>query len=191
MPRRGLGLEKMWPVSPWKSFRRGHRSPTTCSDPEQVHTLDQIENPRLQRLILKLRPYQLQATWRKGTDNAFADALSRYPVQQPSPDDELGQDPSVSGLSIRACLRDDSSNLRMHTLQEAALADPDYQLLRQTVLNGFPACKTALPHPLRPYWNGREHLSVDNSLVLRGERLVIPRSLRRPVLRGLHAAHQG
>ena len=155
------------------------------------YTLDQIENPRLQRLILKLRPYQLQATWRKGTDNAFADALSRYPVQQPSPDDELGQDPSVSGLSIRACLRDDSSNLRMHTLQEAALADPDYQLLRQTVLNGFPACKTALPHPLRPYWNGREHLLVDNGLVLRGERLVIPRSLRRSVLRDLHAAHQG
>ena len=79
----------------------------------------------------------------------------------------------------------------MHTLQEAALADPDYQLLRQTVLNGFPACKTALPHPLRPYWNGREHLSVDNGLVLRGERLVIRRSLRRSVLRGLHAPHQG
>eukprot|EP00117_Sycon_ciliatum_P026244 scpid18053/ scgid21591/ Retrovirus-related Pol polyprotein from transposon opus; Protease; Reverse transcriptase; Endonuclease len=40
------------------------------------YSLDQIENPRLQRLTLKLRPYQFVAKWRKGTDNAFADALS-------------------------------------------------------------------------------------------------------------------
>ena len=38
------------------------------------YSLDQIENPRLQRLVLKLRPFQLHATWCKGTDNPFADA---------------------------------------------------------------------------------------------------------------------
>ena len=66
------------------------------------YSLDQIENPRLQRLVLKLRPYQLHATWRKGTDNAFADALSRYPVREPTPEDEHGHDPAASNLSIRA-----------------------------------------------------------------------------------------
>ena len=155
------------------------------------YSLDQIENPRLQRLVLKLRPYQLHATWRKGTDNAFADALSRYPVREPTPEDEHGQDPAVSNLSIRACLRDESTSLRMHKLHEAALADTTYQQLVQIVLTGFPASKHALPPDLRAFWNGREHLSVDNGLVMRGERLVVPRSLRHSVLQDLHAAHQG
>ena len=148
-----------------------------------------VEKPRLQRLVLKLRPYQLHATWRKGTGNAFADALSRYPVQEPTPEDKHGQDPAVSNLSIRACLRDESNSLRMHKLHEAALANTMY--LVQTVLTGFPASKHTLPPDLRAFWNGREHLSVDNGLIMRGERLVVPRSLRHSVLQDLHAAHQG
>jgi len=159
------------------------------------YSLDQIENPRLQRLVLKLRPYQLHALWRKGSDNAFADALSRHPVQSPTSADEHGEDPFLSNPSVRACLRDNHekpiSDLRLHKLLTAAKNDPEYQLLLNTIQHGFPLSKADLPPSLSPYWNGREHLSFDNGLALKGERIVVPFSLRRSVLQDLHAAHQG
>ena len=82
------------------------------------------------------------------------------------PEDEHGQDPTVSNLSIRACLRHKSTSLRMHKLHEAAYADKTYQQLVQIVLTGFPASEHSLPPDLRAFWNGREHLSVDNGLVI-------------------------
>ena len=44
------------------------------------YSLDQVENPRLQRLSLKSRVYQFQTCWKKGSQNAVADALSRATV---------------------------------------------------------------------------------------------------------------
>ncbi|XP_065178538.1 uncharacterized protein K02A2.6-like [Sycon ciliatum] len=154
-----------------------------------TYYLDQIENPRLQRLVLKLRPYQLHASWRKGSDHAFPDALSRHPVRDPCPEDELGED--SSSQSIRACLQEDSGNLRFHQLRSAAHADPDYQRLVQYIMTGFPEKKSQMPESLQPYWNGHEHLSIDNDLVMKGPRLLIPTALRQHVLSDLHASHQG
>ena len=118
--------------------------------------LDQIENPRLQRLVMKLRPYQLRVAWRKGADHAFPDALSRHPVSDPCPADELGEDPVSHGAAVRACLRDDS--VKFHKLQSAAQDDADYQQLIQFITAGFPARKSLLSDSLKPYWNGRSQL---------------------------------
>ena len=48
------------------------------------HRLDEIENPRLQRLCEKIMGYNMMAEWRKGKDNDAADALSRFPLQNES-----------------------------------------------------------------------------------------------------------
>ena len=151
--------------------------------------LDQIENPRLQRLVMKLRPYQLRVAWRKGADHAFPDALSRHPVSDPCPADELGEDPVSHGAAVRACLRDDS--VKFHKLQSAAQDDADYQQLIQFITAGFPARKSLLSDSLKPYWNGRSQLSVDGGLVMKGPRILIPAALRQDVLSDLHAAHNG
>ena len=37
----------------------------------------------------------------------------------------------------------------------------------------------------------RDELSVDDDVVVRGERLVVPKSLRRDLIRRLHYAHFG
>ena len=159
------------------------------------YSLDQIENPRLQRLVLKLRPYQLSATWRKGTDNAFADALSRNPVSLPIPDEEFGEDPASYAPAVRACIREDTegliANLRHHELLTAARADDDYQILIHSIRHGFPAVRRDANPAIIPYLTFYQHLSVDNGLVLKGQRIVVPHSLRARVLQDLHASHQG
>ncbi|XP_065195262.1 uncharacterized protein K02A2.6-like [Sycon ciliatum] len=160
-----------------------------------AYSLDQVENPRLQRLLLKLRPYQFHASWRQGKLHYAADALSRAPVSDPQASDLLGEDDLPSGSAIRACLRADDSGsmsaLRYAKLQDACASDSEYQDLLQMVLTGFPRSWSDLPRHLQPYWNGREHLSVDSAVVLKGNRIVVPAALRASVLHDLHAAHQG
>ncbi|ROT64575.1 hypothetical protein C7M84_017481 [Penaeus vannamei] len=52
------------------------------------YTLDAIENPRLQRLRVKMAPYVFTAVWRAGKTLCVPDALSRAPVSHPTFDDE-------------------------------------------------------------------------------------------------------
>ncbi|TRY77371.1 hypothetical protein TCAL_13405, partial [Tigriopus californicus] len=60
------------------------------------------------------------------------------------------------------------------------------------ILEGFPDKKSDLPEEIRSYWGGeQEHLSLDGDLILYGERLVIPRCMRKMVLQDLHSSHQG
>ena len=52
---------------------------------------DEIENPRLQRLRIKLMPYNFSAHWQKGILHNSPDALSRYPNSEPASVDELAE----------------------------------------------------------------------------------------------------
>ena len=57
------------------------------------YTLDQLDNQRLLRLRLKMSRFSFRACWVHGKKNIEADALSRSPVDQPTKDDLLGEDP--------------------------------------------------------------------------------------------------
>ena len=159
------------------------------------HSLNQIENPRLQRLVLKTRMFQFRTIWQKGSQHAVADALSRAPVNTPTSDDTPGEeDPQYASPAIRACLRHTDSSqpcLSFVAVQNAAKADPEYQQLVDTVTEGFPVAQSKLPVYLKPSWNGREQLSVDSGVVLKGQWIVVPSVLRQQVLTDLHKSHQG
>ena len=88
------------------------------------HSLNQIENPPLQRLVPKTRMFRFPTIWQNGSQHAVADALSRAPVNTPTSDDMLGEeDPQYASPAIRACLRHiDSSHpcLSFVAIQNAA-----------------------------------------------------------------------
>ena len=71
------------------------------------HRLDEIENPRLQRLKTQIMAYNFTAEWRKGIENDAPDALSRNPVLDPQPQDtlaecDLGSSPEMFIAELRA-----------------------------------------------------------------------------------------
>ena len=58
------------------------------------HCLDEIDNPRLQRLQTKLMTFSFTAIWRKGSSNTAPDApdaLSRHPILEPTQEDALAE----------------------------------------------------------------------------------------------------
>ena len=155
------------------------------------HRLDEIKNPRLQRLPTRLMAYNFTAKWLKGKENSMADSLSRHPTEDPKRGDDLAEydlDTSHTVNSVHAppnadlrLLHADETNLRLQEVLNHALADLEYQQLMQLIMNGFPATKGELPNRLKKYWKIHRHLSVDDDFIVFGCRLFVPESLRHPV----------
>ncbi|XP_049512973.1 uncharacterized protein K02A2.6-like [Dermacentor silvarum] len=55
----------------------------------------------------------------------------------------------------------------------------------------WPQSKQQLPDALKPYWSYRDELHVEDGLLLRSNKLIIPPAKRKEVLGLLHAAHCG
>ena len=157
-------------------------------------TLDEIENPRLQRLRLKIGeagPYT--ASWQAGKEHSAPDALSRAPVQDPDSEDEVGEDCTVPHICalITNELEATDTDVRLNEVRHAAHYDPEYQLLMQVIREGFPESKNNLPETIRKYWPIRDRLTIDDGLVVCGCRLLIPQQMRKTVLHALHDGHLG
>ena len=155
--------------------------------------LDKLHNPRILRLCLSMQRYSFVASWVPGRNNVMVDALSRSPVDQPSPTDEIAEGPHSASEHVH----------RMDVMEGSSSSNPDIFLssvsvavdavlisLRQTILQGFPNDRCNLPLELRPFWQVRSQLYIDRDLILVGPRVVIPISLRQEVLRRLLHMHQ-
>ena len=88
--------------------------------------LDEIENPRLQRLRMKIISYNFTAQWVKGSLNAGPDALSRYPTSEAAGVDELAEESTPSIFAIAAEEQQRHLNLRLSEVLDAASEDAVY-----------------------------------------------------------------
>jgi len=87
--------------------------------------LDEIANPRLQRLKSRLMGYSFTAKWIKGKGNNAQDALLCNPVSDPQWSDTLAEfdhqhQPEVSITEIRLLHSDQHDSARLHKLCEEA-----------------------------------------------------------------------
>ena len=92
-------------------------------------------------------------------------------------------------MEIRAITNANPSAKRLEDLRYHAAQDPEYQHLQELILNGFPDHRSQVHESCRCYWNAREHLSIDDNLIVHGCRL--PTTMRRQILLVLHESHQG
>ena len=103
----------------------------------------------------------------KGETNFIADCLSRAPVAKDTIKLPILQ---VNQITAHArCTQDRIDRLRQSTAKDDTLA-----LLKHTVQHGWPQTITELPPELRPYWTFREEISIEDGILLKGERIIIP-----------------
>ena len=74
---------------------------------------------------------------------------------------------------------------------EKTRKDPTIKLLMHYISTGWPCEHRRLPQELHLYWNFREDLSVEDGLVMKGSRLLIPSTLKWKVMEQIHEGHQG
>jgi len=76
-------------------------------------------------------------------------------------------------------------------IQQETLADQSMQQLHNLIVQGWPDNKQQVPPQVRTYWTIREELTVQNDLIYKGERLVVPAAASRTMIENIHASHQG
>lgn len=66
--------------------------------------------------------------------------------------------------------------------KEDTSSDPELSALREIIFSGWPEKRKQVPVPLRKYWAYRDELSIENGLVLKGERVIVPESQKAELL---------
>ena len=145
----------------------------------------------LQRMMLHLQRYDLCITYKGGSEMYLADALSRaYPdqsVPQSSPQSEFCH--TVEALDLTEHLP--ISAKRLKQIQEASNKDDTLQTLKQQIISGWPPQKSYTPPETRPYLKCQDKLSVQDDIVFKGSRIVLPTALRKDLLLKIHKGHLG
>ena len=67
--------------------------------------------------------------------------------------------------------------------------DDEFVLLKYTITQGWPSTIKEVPNILQPYWTFQELLNVEDGLVLKGTRIVIPNEKHVPALKLIHEGH--
>ena len=134
-------------------------------------------------MLLQLQKYDLKFVYKKGTELYVADTLSRSYIDDKS---DLDVDEQVDILSLMSI-----SPARMAELQKHTLADPVMQKVAHFISNGWPAKSKSVPPEAQPYFPIRDELIVDDGVILKGLRVVVPQTLRKEYLRQLHKGHPG
>ena len=139
--------------------------------------------PRLRRMLLRLQPYSLTIEYKPGKDVAIADALSRLSADEshgiPDMEVQIHDLKSQFGAGLLDRLRHETSQ------------DNELNMLREVIYQGWPEERSQVPTATAAYWNYRDELAIEDGLLIKGERIIIPHALRIEILNQLHAAHQG
>ena len=84
-----------------------------------------------------------------------------------------------------------ASSDSLHQLRLSMQADDELALLKHTIMQGWPKSIKQVPPVLQPFWTFREELTVDNGLILKGTRIVIPNNQCNAILKLPHEGHLG
>ncbi|XP_048059455.1 uncharacterized protein K02A2.6-like [Megalobrama amblycephala] len=155
-----------------------HRPLTTILGP---HTgIPSLAASRMQRWALLLSAHTYEIRYRKAELHGNADGLSRLPLPVTCPEskqkdifyfEQVTMAP-VTSTQVRRCTRN----------------DPILSAVLEMVKDGHVPKDTT---NMKPYLSRKNELSVHSGCLLWGQRVIIPPSLRKPVLQQLHVGHCG
>ena len=150
--------------------------------------LDELP-PRILRFRLRLMKYSYKIYHVPGKQIATADTLSRAPVRDATPSEDMhDQAEAYVNLII------DNLPVTEKRLEEIKLHTSQDEVLRQVIQyveTGWPVHLYSVPGAVKPYYPYAGDLTVQEGLLLKGQRLVIPATLRLDMLDRIHAGHQG
>lgn len=160
---------------------------------ETIHKKSLLSAPkRIQRMLLRTQKFRYTVVYKRGTEMYLADTLSRAvsgkAEQQVTHREavfytELESTDSLQELAI--------SKDRLTRLQQATQEDPTMKVLKAVILQGWPEESRQLSQQIQDYIPFREELSVQNGLVFKSNRIVVPEAERTDILEKLHASHSG
>lgn len=130
---------------------------------------------RLQRYAAFLSGFNYEIEFKKGSENTNADCLSRAPIKPKLQTDSL--------------INDEVHQLCEQTICQIANQNLTFQLIRSETLRDGHLLETL--RKLQEEDDADTEFTIDNDIVFRGQRIVIPSTLQEAVLQELHRTHIG
>ena len=142
---------------------------------------------RIQRFLLRLQQFDFILHYEKGSKMFVTDTLSRAPLPEATPE--------ISANELNAFLRSVITNAPMSDkrkaqFQEETFKDATLQSVKQYITSGWPE-KSNLRDETKQFYSIRDELSINSDLILKGDRIVVPQSMRKEMLPILHIGHPG
>ena len=134
-------------------------------------------------MLLRLSMYDITVKYVGAKGVLIADTLSRLT--------EPGKDAKIPGLDVKIAQVLNIRHTRLAQLQDETKSDSILRKLMEIIQIGWPENRQDLEPELQQYWCFRDQLGIVDGLVMKGERVVIPSSLREENLVKLHEGHQG
>ena len=144
---------------------------------------------RVQRFRLRLMRFKYTISHIPGKELVIADTLSR------APSNEVYQEEKEFRAEIQAYVdlvvrNIPTSEPKMLEIKQAQQKDEICQKVIQYCQEGWPD-KSLVKGEWKQFFHVASELSIQDGLLLRGNRIVIPMALRAPVLNRLHEGHLG
>jgi hypothetical protein len=154
---------------------------------------------RLQRMLMYLQKYDLKVEYKRGKEMYIADTLSRaYLNHIPKKQDVKCDILAVKELEICALVESltmtgdtPNSKKRMEEIRKGTTEDEALHQVINFIQNGWPDENNALPGAVKPYFSVRNELTVDDGLIWKGDRCVIPMTMRKKSMQLIHSSHIG
>ena len=143
-------------------------------------------SPRIQRITIRAWQYDFVPQHIPGRNNVISDALSRVTpleFQDSNAEKDILAVNFLQYSSIEEKERDE-------VLQETN-KDKELQSLKRYISTGWPAKRSQIPVFLHPYWNFRDELTIENSILMKNSKVLIPETLKQKYLMQIHQGHQG
>lgn len=148
-------------------------------------------SPRLQRFRMRLMRFKYEIVYTQGKNLVTADALSRAPTSSATPTDKDHE--NETDLMVQQIIASvQSSPLTINDIKKETEQDELSQKLMNYCNNGWPE-KCPNDEKVKPYWNCRNEITVQDGLLLNGSRIIIPEKVRPQMLSHIHefGGHQG
>ena len=152
-----------------------------------THSLDQLP-PRVQRLRMRLMRVNIKRMVHvPGKQTYTSDTLSRLQRKQPDnkPEESLISDQEMSAFVCSIVNALPVSDIKLKQIIEAQEEDEVCKQIRQYCLEGWPD-KHRIPSSIKPYWSERGEITINQRVILKSMRILIPSAMRLEVLDKIH-----
>ncbi|XP_052820412.1 uncharacterized protein K02A2.6-like [Mya arenaria] len=122
-----------------------------------------------------------------GKQIPLADTLSRKYLPDTYPEIAEGLDVHVHAVMSNLPVSDQ----KMELIRTATESDSQMQLLAKVILEGWSNDRPQYPSTLLEFWNFRDELSVVDGIILKGNKILIPKEIRPLMLEKIHEGHFG
>ncbi|XP_062713612.1 uncharacterized protein K02A2.6-like [Aedes albopictus] len=153
---------------------------------------------RLQKMRMTLQRYDIDVRYRKGKEMYIADLMSRTATERQASgsdadvihvekvDAAFSEIASVNVVELINLSDDRFEEIATETRKDQTLCN-----LMRVLIEGWPERKEELRDELLPYRTFQNDLTTFRGVIFKGDRILVPKSLRKKYIEKLHVAHLG